>query len=133
MADRDAQRQAVERVLSAASAGDPQALVANYTADVVVEYPYADPPVRVEGRDAVLARLRGALAVFRFRLHLDRLFHDGPVAVAEFHGEGEHLPTGNPYANSYVVVFTFRHDLICGQREYFNPLAAQRATASRRG
>lgn len=140
MADRtelDAHRRrnldTIDRIFAAISVGDASAQVANYTDDIVLETPFADPPGRREGRDVVEAYLAAAFGVFRFTLHLTEV-HPGldlDEMIVEFESrDGTYLPTGAPYENTYIGVFRFRDGLVCFQREFFNPLGAMRAAAS---
>ncbi len=124
----DEQRAVLDAVLAAAHAGDARAQAAWYTDDAVLEFPYADPPVRVDGRQAIADRLAGAFTVFRVALEVETLYHvDGSTAIVEATGTGEHLPTGATFANRYVIVLHFAGGRICAQREYFNPVPVQRA------
>ncbi len=115
----------IDRVLGSAAQGDAEAMGAAYTDDVVVEFPFATPPVRLEGRAAVVERLRTALQAFRISVAPQTVHRvDDATVVVEADGHGTYVPTGKRYRNRYVIVYTFRDGLISGQREYFNPLAA---------
>ncbi len=119
----------IERGFAAVSAGDVDVLLRNFTDDAVLEMPYADPSVRLEGKGAIRSRLGPALGTFRFRLEITTVYQctDPDTLVLEYTSEGHAVPTGHPYRNSYVGVFRFRSGLICFQREYYNPVPAQRA------
>ncbi|WP_406295555.1 nuclear transport factor 2 family protein [Embleya sp. NBC_00888] len=122
-----------ERLLAAVGAGDRGAQVACYHPDVVLEFPYAAPPVRIEGRDAVDAYLAIALGVFELRLTVTRVHDcvDPDTVIVEFTGEGRARPTDRAYANTYIAVLAFRDGLVVGQREFYNPVpAAQALTAT---
>ncbi|MYW03200.1 nuclear transport factor 2 family protein [Streptomyces sp. SID3343] len=136
-ADAPAQRahnvRIAERLLAAVSAGDRAAQVACYAPDVVLEFPYATPPVRVEGKGAVDAYLEVALTAFELRLTVIRVHQclDPDTVIVEFTSEGRARTTGRPYANTYIAVLTFRDGLVVGQREFYNPgPAAQALTAT---
>jgi uncharacterized protein len=136
-ADAPAQRahnvRIAERLLAAVSAGDRAAQVACYAPDVVLEFPYAEPPVRIEGRAAVDAYLEAALGIFELRLTVMRVHHclDPDTVIVEFTSEGRARTTDRPYANTYIAVLTFRDGLVVGQREFYNPVpAAQALTAT---
>ena len=54
---------------------------------------------------------------------------DPDELVVEAEATGTYTPNGAGYENRYVIVYGFRDGRICRQREYYNPLAAQRSTA----
>ena len=132
----DQQRQAnlavIERVFAAVGAGDADAQVANYTDDIVLEFPFTDPPTIVEGREAVHERLVNAFKVFRFILTPTAIHHteDPDTIIVEFTGAGTYLPNDAPYTNRYIAVFTFRNGSVCRQREYFDPTQAAKSANS---
>ncbi len=119
----------VRRAFAGIGAGDAAAQLANYTDDMVLELPYTDPPKRIEGKDVALPYLANALAAFAIELTITLVHEsvDPDELIIEFSGTGTYNPNGAAYANSYIAVFGFRDGLICRQREFFNPLAAQRA------
>jgi len=116
-------------VFAAVSAGDADAQVANYTDDIVLEFPFTDPPTVVEGRAAVHERLTNAFKVFQFTLELSSVHPsiDPDEFIVEFTGSGTYLPNGAPYENRYIAVFRFRDGLIERQREYFDPTQAAKS------
>ena len=120
---------AVEGAFAGIGAGDAEAQLANYTDDFVLEFPFSDPPKIVTGKAEGLPYLSGAFTVFRFSLTITEVHAclDPDKLIVEFTGAGTYLPTGAPYANTYVVVFEFRDGLICRQREYFNPMQAAKS------
>jgi ketosteroid isomerase-like protein len=122
---------AVEGAFAGIGAGDAAAQLEHYTDDFVLEFPFSDPPKIVRGKTEGLPYLAGAFEAFRFSLTITNVIAcaDPDELVVEFTGAGIYLPTGAPYANTYIVVFGFRDGLISRQREYFNPLAAQKAMA----
>ena len=119
----------IERVFAAVGAGDADAQVDNYTDDVVLEFPFTDPPTIVEGRDAVHERLTNAFKVFRFTLTTTAVLptSDPDTIVVEFTGSGTYLPNDAPYSNRYIAVFGFRDGRVCRQREYFDPTQAAKS------
>ncbi|WP_406287717.1 nuclear transport factor 2 family protein [Embleya sp. NBC_00896] len=122
-----------ERLLAAVSAGDRAAQMACYDPGIVLEFPYAAPPVRVEGKGAVNAYLEVALTFFELRLTVTRVHDcvDPDTLIVEFTSEGRAVTTDRPYANTYIAVLTFRAGLVVGQREFYNPIpAAQALTAT---
>jgi ketosteroid isomerase-like protein len=120
------------RSLAALSRGDLEGHLDGCTDDFTLELPYADPPVTVSGKDAVRAYLTPALATFSMHLDITGLITglDPDVLIAEYTSQGHVTTTDKPYANAYVAVIRFRGDLICAQREYYNPVPALRALAA---
>ncbi len=100
-----------------------------WTDDFVLELPYADPPRMLEGKPAVCAYLREALALFQLRLRVTDVYlcPDRDVVVAEYVSDGYVTTTGKPYENRYIGVFMFRGENVSWQREFYNPLPARRA------
>jgi uncharacterized protein len=119
------------RSLAALSRGDLEGHLEGCTNDFALELPYADPPRTVTGKDAVRTYLTPALTTFSMHLDLTRLTDclDPTLLIAEYTSEGHVTTTGKPYANSYIAILRFRDDLICVQREYYNPVPALRALA----
>jgi hypothetical protein len=119
------------RSLAALSRGDVEGHLMGCSDDFVLELPYADPPVTVTGKEAVRTYLTPALATFSLHLDITRLVDclDPDVLIAEYTSEGHVTTTTKPYANSYIAIVEFRGDLICRQREYYNPVPAWRALA----
>ena len=119
------------RSLAALSRGDLEGHLAGCSDDFVLELPYADPPVTVTGKDAVRAYLTPALVTFSMHLEITGLVAglDPDLLIAEYTSEGHVTTTNKPYANSYIAVIRFQGDLICAQREYYNPVPALRALA----
>jgi ketosteroid isomerase-like protein len=99
------------------------------TDDVVLELPYADPPVRLVGKEAIRARVGPALETFKFKLEITKIYEcaDPDTLIAEYTSVGYVTTTGKEYRNSYIGVFQFRDGLMCSQREYYNPLVMARA------
>ena len=122
----------IEQSFAAVGRGDIDGQLETCTDDVVLELPYADPPVRLEGKDAIRAHVGPALQVFSFQLQITNVFPcvDPDTVVLEYTSEGAVTSTGRHYANSYIAVVRFRDGLVCAQREYYNPLVAARALAS---
>ena len=122
-------REMVERSFAAVGQGDVAGQLESCTDDIVLELPYADPPVRLEGKDAIRAHVGPALETFQFRLAITEVHEcaDPDTLVLEYTSEGRVTTTGKAYVNSYIGVIRFRDGLICHQREYYNPLVAARA------
>ena len=121
--------------LAALSRGDVAGHLANCTEDVVVEFPFATPPVRIKGNDALGRYLSQALDVFSLSLTLTRVIvgEDPDLVVAEYESVGSVSTTSREYQNSYITIFAFRGPLIRSQREYYNPLPALAALREDQG
>jgi ketosteroid isomerase-like protein len=107
-------------------------MLANYTDDLVLELPYASPPLRLESKAKVLRFLTGAFKVFRFRIDIgDDVYDlaDPESLILEYTSEGSVLTTGKPYCNRYIAIYRFRGDKISHVREYVNPAVTAEATA----
>ena len=119
----------VRRAFAAVRVGDVEGQLAHFTEVAVLEMPYADPPVRLEGKDQIRARLAPALEIFRFTLTVTGVYAcpDPDTLVLEYTSDGQVTTTGKPYRNSYVGFFRVRTRLISFQREYYNPVPASRA------
>jgi uncharacterized protein len=119
----------VERSFAAVGQSDVSGQLDSFTEDIVLELPYADPPVRLEGKEAIRAHVGPALETFRFQLHITDVYDcaDPDTLVLEYRSEGHVTTTGKEYRNNYICVVRFRDGLICHQREYYNPVPAMRA------
>jgi ketosteroid isomerase-like protein len=120
---------AVEAAFEGVSNADAERQLANYTDDMVLELPFTDPPRRIDGKAQALTFLASAFTVYKMRLTITRVHQclDPNELVVEFTSEGHMATTGKRYANVYIVVMQFRDGRICFQREFFNPLIAERA------
>jgi ketosteroid isomerase-like protein len=125
-------RAAVQGAVEAINAGDAAGQMTHYTDDLVLEFPFADPPKRLEGKDVVQPYLANALGLFTLDLRVVEVHEttDPDELVVEAAATGTYTPNGAPYENRYVIVYGFRDGLICRQREYYNPLSAQRSAAA---
>jgi ketosteroid isomerase-like protein len=119
----------VEKAFAALGGDGMEEQLDAFTDDAVLELPYADPPLRLEGRDAIRDHVGPALNIFKFRLHIEAVYDclDPDTLVLEYTSDGHVTTTGKPYRNSYVALVRFRGGAICFQREYYNPLLAIRA------
>jgi len=129
---RSRNRRVVESSFAAVGRGDVAAQLQHCTDDIVLELPYADPPVRLQGKDAIRAHVGPALETFRFTLEITGVYEclDPDTVILEYTSDGRVTSTGKEYRNSYVGVVRFREGLICFQREYYNPAVAARALAA---
>ena len=98
-------------------------MLEHYTDDLVLEMPYAEPPVTLEGKPKILRYLTGAFKVFQFSIDITDVYElvDPTVLILECTSKGTVTTTGKDYANRYVGVYWFRDGKICRVREYFNP------------
>jgi uncharacterized protein len=122
-------REVVERSFAAVGRADVSVQLDHFTDDGILELPYADPPVRLQGKAAIRAHVGPALEIFCFQLHVTDVYDcvDPDTLVLEYRSEGHVTTTGKEYRNAYIGVVRFRDGLICHQREYYNPVPAGRA------
>jgi ketosteroid isomerase-like protein len=122
-------RAVLERAFAAVGRGDVEGQLDCCTDDVTLELPYADPPLQLEGKDAIRAHVGPALQIFRFRLDITQTYDcaDADMLILEYRSEGHVTTTGKPYRNTYIGVVRFRDGKICFQREFYNPVPAGRA------
>lgn len=126
---RAANLERVRLAFEGVSASDADLMLANYTEDMVLELPYADPPTVLEGRETVRSYLVAAFAVFQFRLWITQVYEtvDPEMVVLEYESSGRAATTGKPYANTYIGVYWFRGGLISRAKEWYNPIMGVRA------
>ena len=124
---RNRNRALIEQSFAATGKGTVQ--LDRFTDDIVLELPYADPPVTLKGKEAIRAHVEPALGIFKFELTIQAVYEceDPDLLVLEYTSEGHVTTTGKHYANSYVGIVRFRDGLVCHQKEYYNPLIASRA------
>jgi ketosteroid isomerase-like protein len=122
----------LRRAFEGVSAADADQMLANYTEDMILEMPYSDPPVVIEGREKARRYLRAAFKVFKFRLSITDVHetNDPDKLVVEYVSEGRVERTGKPYANVYIGVYWFRDGALCRVKEFFNPTVAAGATSA---
>lgn len=107
---------------------DVEAWLSLFADDAVVEFPYAPSiqrPARLDGKAAIAAYFRPAIALF-----LDLTFRDvrlvpgadPDVAVVEAHGSATIATTGKRYEQDYVLFVRTRNGAVVSYREYWNPL-----------
>jgi len=121
--------EAVRRAFRGVSNADADAMLANYTDDLVMELPYADPPSVMVGLEHIRPYLAGAFQVFKFRLDITDVHEcaDPDQLVVEYVSEGTVTTTGKPYANTYIGVYWFRDGAICKVREFYNPVPSMQS------
>ncbi|MDZ7791671.1 MAG: nuclear transport factor 2 family protein [Xanthomonadales bacterium] len=128
---REANLVALRVAFEGVSNADADAQLAQYTDDMVLELPFADPPVTVQGKADAFAMLTRAFEVCRMALRITDVHWclDPDELVVEFESEGYMATTGRAYANAYIAVVRFRDGRICHQREFFVPRVAEWALA----
>ena len=126
---RTTNRNAVDRAFLGVSHADVDEMLCNYSRDMVLEMPYADPPVRLDGRETVRDYLRGAFEIFKFRLWVTDVHEcaDPDELVIEYASDGHVTTTGKPYANTYIGWYRFRDGEITFVREWYNPAATAKS------
>ena len=104
-------------------------LVDCYDPGWVLELPFGDPPVRLEGAREIGRYLAPRLGTFRFTLRLTAVHEclDPDLLVVEYESEGVAIPTGRPYRNVYVALWRFRDGKVSGVKEFPNPMVAAEA------
>ena len=120
---------AVRHAFEGLAAGNADQLLTVWTDDLVLELPYADPPRRIEGKDAARAYLSQAFEIFHFSLQITAVHEcvDPDQLVIEYTSKGHITTTGRPYANTYIAVYRFRDGRIWQVKEFHNPLLVERA------
>ena len=120
---------AVTGAFAGVGAADADAQLTHYTDDMVLELPFAEPPVTLVGKDRARRFLRRAFEEYKMTLDITAVHEclDPDTLVVEFVSAGHMASTGKPYANTYIGVFRFRDGSIRAQKEFFNPLVADRA------
>ncbi len=126
---RAANRALLEHVVSLYGTDRVGELVDCYDPDWVLELPFGDPPVRLEGAREIGRYLAPRLGTFRFTLRLTAVHEclDPDLLVVEYESDGVATPTGRPYRNTYVALWRFRDGKVCGVKEFPNPMVAVEA------
>lgn len=116
--------------------GDAEGFAALFTADAVIEVPFAgspDAPVRMEGRQTILDYARRVMAS-PLRLEdfeVTALYHtqDSDVLVVEVRTRGTVGATGRAFTVASVQILHFRDGLIALFRDYADPRVAEEVLA----
>lgn len=116
----------VQRAFDGIAAHSADQMLEHYTDDLVLEMPYGDPPLRLEGKETIRRYLSKAFTVFQFSIEITDVHEmvDPDALVLEYRSTGIVTTTGKPYANAYVGFYWFRDGRICRVREYFNPVVS---------
>jgi ketosteroid isomerase-like protein len=123
----------IRELLALAGAMDVEGIARHLAPDIVMELPYAPPPLarRYDGLSAVLGFQRASAPLFsKFAIEIERVHvvENGTVVVAEYRSEGVVAASGRPYRNRYVTVFELDPGgRIRRWREFYDPAAVQTA------
>ncbi len=129
---RAANRELLDHVLSLFGTDRAGELANCYTPDWILELPFADPPVRLEGGQEIGAYLASRLDTFVFTLSLTAVHEclDPDLLVVEYESDGHVSHTGKPYRNTYIALWRFRDGRVSGVKEFPNPMVAAEALVS---
>ena len=126
---RAANRALLEHVVSLFGTDRAGELAGCYTSDWILELPFADPPVRLDGACEIGAYLASRLGTFVFTLSLTAVHEclDPDLLVVEYESDGHVTHTGRPYRNTYIALWRFRDGKVSGVKEFPNPMVAAEA------
>ena len=111
------------------SSGRIEEWIELYAEDGIVDFPFAPAgvPTRVQGREALLAHMRGFPQTFDVTF-VDVTFvetADPRTAVAEYRSEGRAVSTGKSYEQTVIsIVRLDEAGLVERFTDYWNPLVA---------
>jgi ketosteroid isomerase-like protein len=123
----------IRQLLARAGAMDVEGLARFLAPDVVMELPYAPPPLprRYDGLSSVLGFQRSSAGLFSsFSIEVERVHvvENASVIVAEYRSDGVVAGSGRPYRNRYVTVFELDPGgRVRRWREFYDPAAVQEA------
>jgi ketosteroid isomerase-like protein len=129
-------REVVDRYFEIMNRLEIDALGELFADDVVFRLPFAPEPVpqRTEGKEAVLQVYSGfpdLVSPLGFHdIEIRPLAAEGEY-VAEYRSDCTMLPTGAPYRNRYVGLFTVRDGKLAEFAEYFDPVVFLEALGAR--
>ncbi|WP_033341522.1 nuclear transport factor 2 family protein [Catenuloplanes japonicus] len=118
---------ALSEHLRLVSSGQIDEWIGLYATDGIVEFPFAPAgvPTRVQGREALIAHMRGFPQTFDVKF-VDVKFietTDPRTAVAEYRSEGSAVSTGKPYEQTVITVIRLDEaGLVERFVDYWNPL-----------
>ncbi|MBY0413799.1 MAG: nuclear transport factor 2 family protein [Bdellovibrionales bacterium] len=100
--------------------------------NIIVEFPFAPEgsPARFEGRAAIYEYLKNYpdfINIHKITSTQIYATSNPNTVIAEWSVSGKVVGNGNPYEMSYATFATFRDGLMTSYREYWNPLAFQKA------
>src|SRR5438876_532605 len=69
---------------------DADKMLENYSDDLVLEVPYADPPLMLDGKPTILKFLRGAFKIFHFSIDVTDVYEvvDPTMLILEYKSKG---------------------------------------------
>jgi ketosteroid isomerase-like protein len=123
----------IRALLALAGAMDVEGMARHLAPDIVMELPYAPPPLprRYDGLSAVLGFQRSSAALFSsFAIEVDRVHvvEGGQVVVAEYRSDGVVAQSHLPYRNRYATVFELDPGArVRRWREFYDPAVVQTA------
>jgi uncharacterized protein len=126
-------REIAERFLHAIVSPDPGDIADCYAPSVVIEMPFAVPPLypdRIQTtREELRARFRAGAASRRYKRLSNAVIHETTepgVVIAEYELHGELTKTAEPFSQRFLMVMTIRDGLIVHSRDYTNPVTGAR-------
>jgi uncharacterized protein len=129
----------IRELLALAGAMDVEGMARFLAPDIVMELPYAPPPLprRYDGLSAVLGFQRASAALFSsFTIEVERVHvaESATVVVAEYRSVGVVADSGRPNRNRYVTVFELDPGgRVRRWREFYDPAVVQAAFPRLRG
>ncbi|TYB41928.1 nuclear transport factor 2 family protein [Actinomadura chibensis] len=125
-------RAVFQRIIDGVTARRPEGLPELYAEDTVVVHPFAEPPSRLEGREALrrhFAQLETLPIEMEARNVVVHQTADPEVIIAEFEYEGRNTDTGRPFVIPNIFVMRVRDGRIVESRDYAHHRAFQEAMA----
>lgn len=105
--------------------GDARGWVDLFSADGVLEFPYAPPgwPFRFQGHEALWAHMQKFPENLTVRFSGVTFYDttDTDLAIAEFHADGTATATGRTLAQDYVSILWTENGQIVRYRDFWNP------------
>jgi ketosteroid isomerase-like protein len=125
MSESESPREVFERLLRGISNRRWQDLHELYAKDAVIDYPFALPTPRLDGRDAI-RRYFAAVARMPMELRAHNIAvletSDPEVIIGEYDYHGRVITTGRPFQVSNIQVSRIRNGQIVVSRDYHNHL-----------
>ena len=131
MAGTPSPREVIAKLLDGISNRRWRELHELYAEDAVVDYPFAFPTQRLDGRESIRTYF-AAVARMPLELHaLDIVMHetrDPEVVVCEYDYDGRVTTTGRTFHVSNIQVSRVRNGEIVASRDYHNHLVLAEVT-----
>ncbi|GAA3613708.1 nuclear transport factor 2 family protein [Kineosporia mesophila] len=120
---------ALTQHLRLVSSGQIDEWISLYAVDGIIEFPFAPAgvPTRVQGREALIAHMRGFPQTFDVQFVDVKFIEtvDSRTAVAEYRSTGQAVSTGKPYEQTVISVIRLdKEGLVERFVDYWNPLVA---------